>query len=65
MSKSTTNGIFIRDEASTLVDNDMHQYASVDAFTLQVTFSINKVNFWMFGFIKTKRLNIDSFANES
>ena len=26
---------------------------------------MNKVNFWMFGFIKTKRLNIDSFANEN
>ena len=29
------------------------------------TFSISKINFWMFGFIETKRLNIDSFTNEN
>ena len=34
-------------------------------FSRKVTFSIRKVNFWMFGFIATKRLNIDSFTNEN
>ena len=33
-------------------------------FSWNVTFSISKVNFWMFGFIETKMLNIDSFTNE-
>ena len=28
-------------------------------------FLISKVNFWMFGFIETKSLNIDSFTNET
>ena len=32
-------------------------------FSWKVTFSMSKVNFWMFGFIETKRLNIDSFTN--
>ena len=26
---------------------------------------MSKVNSWMFGFIETKRLNIDSFTNEN
>ena len=26
---------------------------------------MSKVNFWMFGFIEIKRLNIDSFTNEN
>ena len=34
-------------------------------FSWKVTFSMSKVNFWMFGFIETKRLNIDSFTNEN
>ena len=34
-------------------------------FSWKVTFSMSKVNFWMFGFIGTKRLNIDSFTNEN
>ena len=32
-------------------------------FSWKVTFSISKANFGMFGFIETKRLNIDSFTN--
>ena len=34
-------------------------------FSWKVTFSMRKVNFWMVGFIETKRLNIDSFTNEN
>ena len=34
-------------------------------FFSEGTFSMSKVNFWMFGFIETKRLNIDSFTNEN
>ena len=34
-------------------------------FSWKVTFSMSKVNFWMFGFIQTKMLNIDSFTNEN
>ena len=34
-------------------------------FTWKVMFSMRKVNFWMFGFIETKTLNIDSFTNEN
>ena len=34
-------------------------------FSWKVTFSMSKVNFRMFGFIETKRLNIDSFTNEN
>ena len=34
-------------------------------FSWKVNFSISKVNFWVFGFIKTKRLNINSFTNEN
>ena len=34
-------------------------------FSWKVTFSMNKVNFWIFGLITTKRLNIDSFTNEN
>ena len=34
-------------------------------FSWKVTFSMSKVNFWMFGFIETKRLKIDSFTNEN
>ena len=34
-------------------------------FSWKVTFSMSKVNFWMFSFIKTRRLNIDSFTNEN
>ena len=34
-------------------------------FSWKVTFSMSKVNFRMFGFIETKRLNIDSFRNEN
>ena len=34
-------------------------------FSWKVTFSTSKVNFWIFGFIETKRLNIDSFTNEN
>ena len=34
-------------------------------FSWKVTFSMCKVNFWMFGFIETKRLNVDSFTNEN
>ena len=34
-------------------------------FSWKVTFSMSKLNFWMFGFIETKRLNIDSFTNEN
>ena len=26
---------------------------------------MSKVNFWIFGFIETKKLNIDSFTNEN
>ena len=26
---------------------------------------MSRVNFWMFGFIETKRSNIDSFTNEN
>ena len=37
----------------------------LDCFSWKVTFSISKVNFWMFGFIEAKRLNIDSFTNEN
>ena len=28
-------------------------------FSWKFTFSMSKVNFWIFGFIETKRLNID------
>ena len=35
------------------------------SFSLKVTFSMSKVNFWIFGFIETKRLNIDLFTNEN
>ena len=34
-------------------------------FSWKVTFSMSKVNFWMFAFIETKRLNIDSFTDEN
>ena len=34
-------------------------------FFYKVTFPMSKVNFWMFGFIEKKRLNIDSFKNEN
>ena len=34
-------------------------------FSWKVTFSMSKVNFWMFGFIGTKSLNIGSFMNEN
>ena len=34
-------------------------------FSWKFTFSMSKVNFWIFGFIETKRLNIDSFTNEN
>ena len=34
-------------------------------FSWKVTFSMSKVNFWIFGFIETKRLNIDLFTNEN
>ena len=34
-------------------------------FSWKVTFSMSKVNFWMFGFIETKRSNIDSFTTEN
>ena len=34
-------------------------------FSWKVDFSMSEVNFWMFGFIETKRLNIDSFTNEN
>ena len=26
---------------------------------------MSKINFWVFGFIETKKLNIDSFTNEN
>ena len=32
-------------------------------FFWKVTFSMSKVNFWMFSFIESKKLNIDSFTN--
>ena len=34
-------------------------------FAGNVTFSMSEVNFWMFSFIKTKKLKIDSFTNEN
>ena len=34
-------------------------------FSWKVTFSMIKVNFWMFGLYETKRLNIDLFTNEN
>ena len=34
-------------------------------FSYEVTFSMDKVNFWVFGFIETKRLNIDLFTTEN
>ena len=34
-------------------------------FSWKVTFSVSKGNFWIFGFIETKRLNINSFTNEN
>ena len=34
-------------------------------FSWKVTFLMSKVNFWMFRFVETKRLNIDSFTNEN
>ena len=34
-------------------------------FFWKVTFSMSKVNFWMFVFIEPRRLNIDSFTNEN
>ena len=34
-------------------------------FFLESYFLMSKVNFWMFGFIETKRLDIDSFTNEN
>ena len=34
-------------------------------FSWKVSLSMNEVNFRMFGFIATKRLNIDSFTNEN
>ena len=34
-------------------------------FKMRINFSMSKVNFWMFDFIQTKRLNIDSFTNEN
>ena len=34
-------------------------------FSWKVTLSMGKVNFWIFGFIETKKLNIDSFTNEN
>ena len=34
-------------------------------FSWKVTFSMSKVKFSMFGFIETKRFNIDSFTNEN
>ena len=34
-------------------------------FSSKVTFSMSKVNFWMFGFIETKSSNIDLFTNEN
>ena len=34
-------------------------------FSWVVTFSMSKVNFWMFCLIETKRLNIDLFTNEN
>ena len=34
-------------------------------FSWKVNFSMSKVSFWIFGFIETKRLNIDSFTNEN
>ena len=34
-------------------------------FSYKVIFSMSKVHFWFFSFIKTKSLNIDSFTNEN
>ena len=34
-------------------------------FSYKISFSMKKVNFWLFSFIEIKSLNIDSFTNEN
>ena len=43
----------------------MEKNSILYCFSWKVTFSISKVNFWMFGIIETKRSNIDSFTSEN
>ena len=51
--------LFLKVTYSNFVEKNHTLYC----FSWKFTFSMSKVNFLMFGFIETKRLNIDSFTN--
>ena len=54
--------LFLRD---LLNPNFVEKNSYLFCFSWKVTFPMSKVNFSIFGFIETKRLNIDSVTNEN